>query len=80
MLSQEGFNVVHIGNHIDFGAEKTIIFYRPGAEKIARNLSSRFFSNSAIEQSAKLPGDVAVKVLLGKDLLQRTDVMAKLSD
>jgi hypothetical protein len=80
MLSQEGFNVVHIGNHIDFGAEKTIIFYRPGAEKIARNLSVKFFSNSAMEQSAKLPEDVAVKVLLGKDLLQRTETMAKLND
>ena len=80
MLSQEGFNVVHIGNHIDFGAEKTVIYYRQGAEKMARNLNSRFFPQSQMEQSAKLPGDVAVKVLLGKDLLQRTDVMAKLSE
>ena len=78
MLSQEGFNVVHIGNHIDFGAEKTIIYYRPGAEKIARNLSTKYFSNSTMEQTAKLPEDVAVKVLLGKDLLQRTETMAKL--
>jgi tetratricopeptide (TPR) repeat protein len=80
MLAQEGFNVTQIGNHIDFGAEKTIIYYRPGAEKMARNLNTRFFPNSQLEQSAKLHGDVAVKVLLGKDLLQRTDVMAKLSD
>jgi predicted negative regulator of RcsB-dependent stress response len=80
MLSQEGFNVTRIGNHIDFGAEKTVIYYRPGAEKMARNLSNRFFPHSQLEQSAKLQGEVAVKVLLGKDLLQRTDVMAKLSD
>lgn len=80
MISQEGFNVVHIGNHIDFGAEKTIIFYRPGSEKVARNLSAKFFPHSQVEPSAKLPGDVAVKVLLGKDLLQRHDIMAKLSD
>ncbi|MBI4644300.1 MAG: LytR C-terminal domain-containing protein [Deltaproteobacteria bacterium] len=80
MLAQEGFNVVHIGNHIDFGAEKTIIFYRPGAEKMARNLRAKFFSNSAMEQSAKLSEDVAVKLLLGKDLLQRTETMAKLND
>jgi hypothetical protein len=78
MLSQEGFNVAHIGNHIDFGADKTVIFYRPGAEKMAQNLRAKFFSNSAMEQSAKLPEDVAVKVLLGKDLLQRTEIMAKL--
>jgi len=80
MLSQEGFNVTRIGNHIDFGAEKTVIYYRPGAEKMARNLNTQFFSHSQLEQSAKLQEDVAVKVLLGKDLLQRTDVMAKLSD
>ncbi len=80
MLSQEGFNVVHIGNHIDFGAEKTIIFYRPGSEKVARNLSARFFPQSQVEPSAKLPGDVSVKVLLGQDLLQHQDIMAKLGD
>jgi Tfp pilus assembly protein PilF len=80
MLSQEGFNVARIGNHIDFGAEKTIIYYRAGAEKLARNLNTRFFPHSQLEQSAKLHDDVAVKVLLGKDLLQRTDVMAKLND
>lgn len=80
MLSQEGFNVVHIGNHIDFGAEKTIIFYRPGSERVARNLSARFFPQSQVEPSAKLPGDVSVKVLLGQDLLQHQDIMAKLSD
>jgi hypothetical protein len=33
-----------------------------------------------MEQSAKLHDDVAVKVLLGKDLLQRTEVMAKLDN
>lgn len=80
MLSQEGFNVARIGNHIDFGAEKTVIFYRPGAEKIARNLSAKFFANSPMEQSTKLSADVAVKVLLGKDLIQRSEVMAKLDD
>jgi len=80
MLSQEGFNVVNIGNHIDFGAEKTIIYYRPGSEKVARNLKTKFFSNSSLEQNAKLPEDVAVKVLLGKDLLQRREIMAKLDD
>jgi hypothetical protein len=80
MLSAEGFSVTRIGNHIDFGTEKTIIFYRAGAEKMARNLRSRFFSNSPMEKSDKLAADVSVKVLLGKDLLQHTDVMAKLDD
>jgi len=80
MLSEEGFNVARIGNHIDFGAEKTVIYYRSGAEKMARNLRSEFFPNSQIEQTAKLPEDIAVKVLLGKDMLQRTEVMAKLGN
>jgi len=80
MLSEEGFNVTRIGNHIDWGAEKTIIYYRPGAEKMARNLSTRFFADSPTEQSANLPADVAVKVLLGKDLVQRPEVMVKLND
>ncbi len=80
MLSQEGFNVVSIGNHIDFGAEKSIIYYRPGSERVARNLATKFFPQSQLEQSDKLLGDVSVKVLLGKDLLQRQDIMAKLSE
>lgn len=80
MLSQEGFYVAHIGNHWDFGAEKTVIYYRPDAEKVARNLGDRFFPHSQLEQSAKLPKGVAVKVLLGKDLLQRDDLMANLSN
>ena len=80
MLSEEGFYVTVIGNHYDFGADKTIIYYRPGSEKIARNLQGKFFSNSTVQKSTKLHGEVAVKVLLGKDLLQRTDVMAKLDN
>ncbi|OGP71157.1 MAG: hypothetical protein A2Z73_06185 [Deltaproteobacteria bacterium RBG_13_60_28] len=80
MLSQEGFYVAHIGNHWDFGAEKTVIYYRPDAEKVARNLGNRFFPHCQLEQSARLPKGMAVKVLLGKDLLQRDDVMANLSN
>lgn len=80
MLVMEGFNVARIGNHIDFGAETTVIYYRPAAEKVARNLSAEFFSHCRLEQTARLPEDIAVKVLLGKDLLQRTDVMARLEE
>jgi hypothetical protein len=80
MLTREGFLVTHIGNHVDFGAEKTVIYYRQGAEKVAQILSSRFFPTSGLEQTGKLPKDVDIKVLLGKDLLARPDVMARLSD
>ena len=80
MISQEGFLVGLIGNHWDFGAEKTIIYYRPEAEKVARSLKTKFFPHSQMEQSAKLSEDMAIKVLLGKDLLQFPEVMAKLSD
>lgn len=80
MLAQEGFRVAHIGNHIDFGAEKTIIYYRPGAEKVARSLAARFFPNCTLEQTAKLPKNMDIKVLLGSDLFVRPEVMARLSD
>jgi Tfp pilus assembly protein PilF len=80
MLSQEGFYVSHIGNHWDFGAEQTIIYYHPDAQRVARKLRSQFFPHCRLEQSTRIKGGADVKVLLGKDLLQQADVMAKLSD
>ena len=35
-LSLEGFNVTQIGNHIDWGAEVTVIYYRPEAQRVAQ--------------------------------------------
>ncbi len=76
LLSQEGFTVTRIGNHIDFGAKKTVIYYRPGADRVARSLGRDFFPTSKMEQSLKLRDDVDVKILLGHDLLNRHGLMA----
>ena len=79
LLNLEGFTVAIIGNHIDFGAQKTIIFYRPGAEKVARTLAGKFFPGATLESSEKLKKEVGVKILLGADLLQCPDLMARLA-
>ena len=43
LLRREGFTVARIGNHVDFGAAKTMIYYRPGAERIARAVGRTVF-------------------------------------
>jgi Flp pilus assembly protein TadD len=79
LLNLEGFTVAVIGNHIDFGAKKTIIYYRPGTEKVARALASKFFPMATLESSEKLNKDMGVKILLGADLLQYPNLMARLA-
>jgi hypothetical protein len=78
MLSLQGFNVTQIGNHIDFGAKKTIIFYRPGSDRVARALGRTFFPMAELEPSMKLKKGTDVKILLGADLAKRPQLMAKL--
>ncbi|MFA4902018.1 MAG: LytR C-terminal domain-containing protein [Desulfobaccales bacterium] len=78
LLSQEAFSVVKIGNHVDFGAQKTIIYYRPVAQRVAQALQTDIFPMAALEQSDQLRGKVAIKVLLGHDLLENQDLMARL--
>jgi len=78
-LSREGFTVARIGNHLDFGATKTMIYYRPGAERVARAVGRAFFPGAALEPSSKLQPDVDVKILLGADLPQRPHLMARLA-
>jgi Tfp pilus assembly protein PilF len=77
LLSLEGFKVARIGNHLDFGAQQTVIYYRPGTEKVAQALQAKFFRTSKVEQSARLPRGVDIKVILGQDLLRRQELMAK---
>jgi len=78
-LSQEGFRVTMIGNHLDFGAERTLIYYRPGAERVAKSLSRTFFPTSTLAPSQKLHDGVDVKIILGYDLLKRHDLMVQLT-
>ena len=79
LLAGEGFNVGIIGNYIDFGATSTVIYYRTGAERVARVLSSEFFPGACLTPSSKLSQGVAIKVLLGQDLLDRPQLMARLA-
>lgn len=79
LLHQEGFTVAKIGNHVDFGAAKTIIYYRPGAERIAQVVGAKVFPQAGLEPSLKLKKGMDIKILLGADLLQRPLQMARLS-
>ncbi|MFI5355040.1 MAG: LytR C-terminal domain-containing protein, partial [Desulfobaccales bacterium] len=78
LLSQQGFDVVQIGNHIDFGVETTVIYYRAEAEKVARALQSEIFPGARIEASSSLKNGVDLKVLLGHDLEVQPRIMARL--
>jgi thioredoxin-like negative regulator of GroEL len=77
-LCQEGFSVAMIGNHVDFGAAKTIIYYRPEAEKVARAVGRTVFPQAGLEPSLKLKKGMDIKILLGADLQERPQLMAGL--
>jgi hypothetical protein len=79
LLSQEGFQVARIGNHLDFGVEKTVICYRPEAQRVAQALNARFFHSQRATTSAKLPKGIDIKVVLGQDLRHLPGQMAKLA-
>ena len=79
LLHQEGFTVAKIGNHMDFGAAKTIIYYRPEAERVARAVGRTLFPGAELEPSLKLNKDMEIKILLGADLLERPQLMARLA-
>jgi tetratricopeptide (TPR) repeat protein len=79
LLHQEGFNVARIGNNIDWGAEQTVIRYRPESERVAQALQHRFFHQALVKSDEKLPEDVQVRLLLGRDLLGQRDLLASLA-
>jgi Tfp pilus assembly protein PilF len=66
-LFLEGFNVVGIGNHIDFGLEETVIAHRPEATKVAQALAQKFFPGAKLEAGGKLSRDADIRVSLGRD-------------
>jgi Tfp pilus assembly protein PilF len=79
LLSLEGFTVTRIGNYIDFGADKTVIYFRPEAARVAQALNAKFFKVSRLEESAQLPEDVAVKIILGHDLVDLPELSQRLA-
>ena len=78
LLRQEGFMVAKIGNHLDFGAAKTVIYYRPESERVARAVASAIFPGAELEPNFKLKKGMDIKILLGADLLERPQLMARL--
>jgi len=79
LLWGEGFNVVAICNHVDFGMEKTVITHRPKAIRVAQELAHKFFPNAALHADGLLPSPVDVRVTLGRNLLQRYDFLAQVA-
>ena len=69
MLRAEGFRVASIGNHIDFGLEKTVIAYRPEAAQLAQVLSQKFFPKASFEEGGRLSPGADVRVSLGWDMI-----------
>ena len=69
LLTIEGFTVVDIGNHIDFGLEETVITFRPEAARVAQVLAQRFFPGARLEQWGKVSPQADVRVSLGHDRL-----------
>jgi Flp pilus assembly protein TadD len=67
LLALEGFTVVGIGNHIDFGLEDTVIAYRPEAKKVARALVRKFFPSAKLEEGGKTSAGADIRVSLGRD-------------
>ena len=78
LLRQEGFTVASIGNHVDFGAAETVIYYRPEAEKVARAVGATVFPRAGLEPSLQLKEGMDIKILLGADLRQRPQLMARM--
>jgi hypothetical protein len=78
LLNQEGFTVARIGNHVNFGAPSTVIYYRPEAEKVARAVGATVFPQAGLEPSLKLNKGSDIKILLGTDLRKRPLMLARL--
>jgi len=76
LLRGQGYRVPIMGNHIDFGAQETVIYYRPGKEEAAKDLNARVFHAKRLEPSTHLRPGVDLKVLLGKDLFRNCDRFA----
>jgi len=77
-LSAEGFNVVDISNYIDFGVEDTVVYYRPGAARVAQALAEKFHTAN-VQVKEKLPEGIDVRVIMGHDLLLKEELLEKLA-
>jgi hypothetical protein len=78
-LSLEGFCVPIIGNYVDFGMERTKIYYCPGSERVAESLRTQFFPDADLEQKDNLHNQMDVKVILGHELMAPPQMVATLA-
>ena len=67
-LHLEGSSVVAIYNFSKFGVDRTVIYYRLDAERVATTLNKKFFPGAELESAPRLAGSIDVKVVLGHDL------------
>jgi hypothetical protein len=67
-LHLEGYNVVAINNFRDFGVDRTVIYYRPEAERVATILNKKYFPGAKFEPAPGLTDNIDVKIVLGHDL------------
>lgn len=73
-LALEGFNVVAIGNHIDFGLDETIITYRPESVRVAKALAAKHFPGAKLQENGKLSPEVDIRIALGRDRLDNLNI------
>jgi len=66
-LHLEGYSVVAINNFRDFGVDRTVIYYRFEAERVATSLQKKFFPGAELEPAPLLADNIDVKVVLGHD-------------
>jgi Tfp pilus assembly protein PilF len=78
MLKKKGLRTTAMGNHIDFGVQETIIYYRPGMEDQARQLNNLLFKAQRLEATDNLKPNIDIKVLLGSDLFQNNPNLSQL--
>ena len=67
-LHLEGYSVVAINNFSNFGVDRTVIYCRPEAERVATTLDKKFFPGAELESAPRLAESIDVKVVLGHDL------------
>jgi hypothetical protein len=67
-LHLEGYGAVAIKNFRDFDVDRTVIYYRPAAERVAVSLNKNFFPRAELKPAPQLADSINVKVVLGHDL------------
>ena len=78
-LDLEGFRVVNVGNHKDYGLEQTVIAFRPEAVRVAQVLVKKYFPKATLQEEDTLPPWTDVRVSMGRDLVAGHHHLAQVS-